>query len=320
MFKYVKRIGKNDLRKEINMLDICLLGTGGMMPLPNRKLTALMTRLNGSSLLIDCGEGTQVAIKEKGWSFHDIDAICFTHYHADHISGLPGLLLSMGNADRTEPVHLYGPKGLERVVNALRVIAPELPFGLNYHEFQDSEGSFQVNGYNVEYYRVNHNVICYGYVIQVPRAGKFMPEKAAQNEVPQKAWSRLQKGETVELDGKVYTADMILGAPRRGIKVVYCTDTRPVTIISEKAQNADIFICEGMYGEKDKANKAKEYKHMTFYEAAQLAKDAQASQLWLTHYSPSLVRPEEYVDEVRKIFANTIVAKDKRSMTLEFRE
>ena len=105
------------------MLDICLLGTGGMMPLPNRRLTALMTRLNGSSLLIDCGEGTQVAIKEKGWSFHDIDAICFTHYHADHISGLPGLLLSMGNADRTEPVHLYGPKGLERVVNALRVIA-----------------------------------------------------------------------------------------------------------------------------------------------------------------------------------------------------
>ena len=132
------------------MLDICLLGTGGMMPLPNRRLTALMTRLNGSSLLIDCGEGTQVAIKEKGWSFHDIDAICFTHYHADHISGLPGLLLSMGNADRTEPVHLYGPKGLERVVNALRVIAPELPFQLIFHEYQETEGSFKINGYIVD--------------------------------------------------------------------------------------------------------------------------------------------------------------------------
>ena len=108
------------------MLDLCLLGSGGMMPLPRRWLTALMTRYNGSSLLIDCGEGTQVAVKERGWSFKPIDVICFTHYHGDHISGLPGLLLTMGNADRTEPLTLVGPKGLERVVNALRVIAPEL--------------------------------------------------------------------------------------------------------------------------------------------------------------------------------------------------
>lgn len=300
------------------MLDICLLGTGGMMPLPNRRLTALMTRLNGSSLLIDCGEGTQVSIKEKGWSFHDIDAICFTHYHADHISGLPGLLLSMGNADRKEEVHLYGPKGLERVVNALRVIAPELPFPIVYHEFKEMEGTIQIKGYQVDYYRVNHNVTCYGYCIRVPRAGKFMPEKAAANNVPQKAWSRLQKGETVELDGKIYTTDMILGPERRGIKVAYCTDTRPVPVISEKANNADIFICEGMYGEKDKDAKAREYKHMTFYEAAQLAKTAEVKELWLTHYSPSLVRPDEYVDDVRKIFSSTIVAKDRRSKTLEF--
>ena len=115
------------------MLDVCLLGTGGMMPLPRRWLTALMTRYNGSSLLIDCGEGTQVAIKEKGWSFHPIDVICFTHYHADHISGLPGLLLTMGNAERTKPVLMIGPRGLERVVNALRTIAPELPFPIEFH-------------------------------------------------------------------------------------------------------------------------------------------------------------------------------------------
>ena len=112
------------------MLDVCLLGTGGMMPLPYRWLTALMVRYNGSSVLIDCGEGTQIAIKEKGWSFKPIDVICFTHYHGGHISGLPGLLLTMGNADRTEPLTLVGPKGLERVVNSLRVIAPELPFSI----------------------------------------------------------------------------------------------------------------------------------------------------------------------------------------------
>lgn len=110
------------------MLDICLLGTGGMMPLPYRYLTSLMARCEGSNLLIDCGEGTQVAIKKKSWSPKPIDVICFTHYHADHISGLPGLLLTLGNCERHEPIHMIGPKGLERVVSALRVIAPELPF------------------------------------------------------------------------------------------------------------------------------------------------------------------------------------------------
>ena len=121
------------------MLDVCLLGTGGMMPLPYRWLTSLMVRYNGSSLLIDCGEGTQIAVKEKGWSFKPIDVICFTHYHGDHISGLPGLLLTMGNADRTKPLTLIGPKGLERVVNSLRVIAPELPFQIKYKEITEPE-------------------------------------------------------------------------------------------------------------------------------------------------------------------------------------
>ena len=120
------------------MLDVCLLGTSGMLPLPGRWLTSLLLRYNGSSMLIDCGEGTQIAIKEKGWSFHPIDVICFTHYHADHISGLPGLLLTIGNSDRTEPVTLIGPKGLSRVVSALRVIAPELPYELRFIELSES--------------------------------------------------------------------------------------------------------------------------------------------------------------------------------------
>ena len=146
------------------MLDICLLGSGGMMPLPYRWLTALMVRYNGSSLLIDCGEGTQIAIKEKGWSFKPIDVICFTHYHGDHISGLPGLLLTMGNAERTEPLTLIGPKGLERVVNALRVIAPELPFPIIYKEINGNEETFELaDGYRLKAFRVNHGILCYGY-------------------------------------------------------------------------------------------------------------------------------------------------------------
>ena len=300
------------------MLDVCLLGSGGMMPLPYRWLTALMTRFNGSSLLIDCGEGTQIAIKEKGWSFKPIDVICFTHYRGDHISGLPGLLLTMGNADRKEPLTLIGPKGLERVVSALRVIAPELPFPIIYKEIEGAEQTFELNGYRLKAFRVNHNVLCYGYTMEIDRAGKFDVERAKEQEIPQKYWKHLQKGETIETENGILTPDMVLGPPRKGLKLTYTTDTRPTNSIRENAKDSDLFICEGMYGEKEKAAKAVEYKHMTFYEAAHLAKDAQVKEMWLTHYSPSLTRPEEYMDEVRRIFPEAKAGKDRMSRELAF--
>ena len=300
------------------MLDVCLLGSGGMMPLPYRWLTSLMTRFNGSSLLIDCGEGTQIAIKEKGWSFKPIDVICFTHYHGDHISGLPGLLLTMGNADRKEPLTLIGPKGLERVVSALRVIAPELPFPIIYKEIEGAEQTFELNGYRLKAFRVNHNVLCYGYTMEIDRAGKFDVERAKEQEIPQKYWKHLQKGETIETENGILTPDMVLGPPRKGLKLTYTTDTRPTNSIRENAKDSDLFICEGMYGKKEKAAKAVEYKHMTFYEAAHLAKDAQVKEMWLTHYSPSLTRPEEYMDEVRRIFPEAKAGKDRMSRELAF--
>ncbi len=302
------------------MLDVCLLGSGGMMPLPYRWLTSLMTRFNGSSLLIDCGEGTQIAIKEKGWGFKQIDTICFTHYHGDHISGLPGLLLTMGNAERTEPLTLIGPRGLERVVTALRVIAPELPFPIIYKEIQGPEQEFAERGYRIRAFRVNHNVTCYGYAIEIDRAGRFDVERARAADIPMKLWSRLQKGECIEEAGRVYRPEDVLGPARRGIKVVYCTDTRPVDVIAQQAKDADLFICEGMYGEPEKAQKAVGYKHMTFDEAAHLAKRAKPRELWLTHYSPSLVRPEEYMDAVRAVFANAYPGKDGKTVELDFDE
>jgi len=301
------------------MLDVCLLGTGGMMPLPRRHLTSLMTRFKGSQLLIDCGEGTQIAIKEKGWSFKPIDIVCFTHYHADHISGLPGLLLTMGNADRTEPLTLIGPKGLQRVVSALRVIAPELPFEIKYIELSQPAETIEINGYHITAFRVSHNVICYGYSLAIKRIGMFQIEKAEELGIAKKYWNPLQKGETIELDGKIYTPDMILGSPRKGIKVTYTTDTRPTASITEHARESDLFICEGMYGDKEKESKAKEYKHMTFMEAARLGKEAKVKELWLTHYSPSLVKPEEFMEDARAIFPNTRPGKDGQSVELRFR-
>ncbi len=302
------------------MLDICLLGTGGMMPLPYRWLTSLMARYNGSSILIDCGEGTQIAMKEKGWSPKPIDIICFTHFHADHISGLPGLLLTIGNAERTEPVTLIGPKGLGRVVQALRIIAPELPFEVKCVEINQADQIFEFNGIVIEAFRVNHNVTCYGYNLIVKRKGKFSVENALQYQIPKEYWSRLQKGEIIADKQTVYTPDMVLGPERKGIKVSYCTDTRPTESIIENAKHADLFICEGMYGEKDKKSKAEEYKHMTFYEAAELAKAAEVKELWLTHFSPSLIRADEFMGEVRNIFSNSKAGKDGKTIEIDFSE
>ena len=226
----------------------------------------------------------------------------------------------MGNADRKEPLTLIGPKGLERVVNALRVIAPELPFEIRFVEIAQPEETFELNGYRLKAFRVNHNVVCYGYTLEIDRAGKFDLERALAQDIPKQFWRFLQKGETIESDGKVFTPEMVLGAPRKGIKLTYCTDTRPTNSIRENAMNSDLFICEGMYGEKDKASKAVEYKHMTFYEAAKLAKEANVKEMWLTHYSPSLTYPEEYMKDVKEIFPNAKAGKDGMTVELDFPE
>lgn len=300
------------------MIDLCLLGCGGYQPLPYRYLTSLLVRCNGSSLLIDCGEGTQIAMKQKGLSFRQIDTICFTHYHGDHIAGLPGMLLTIGNSERTEPVTLIGPKGLEHVVRSLCVIAPELPFDLKYVEITENEQSFKAGSLQLKAFKVNHRVLCYGYSVSLNRTGRFDPERAKANNIPLRYWSVLQKGGTVESGGRILTPDMVLGPARKGLKVTYTTDTRPTRSIVENAAGSDIFICEGMYGDDSMKQKAVEKKHMLFSEAANMAAQAGVGEMWLTHYSPSLVRPEEYLNNARAIFLPTYAGKDGKSRVLNF--
>ncbi|MBQ8030642.1 MAG: ribonuclease Z, partial [Butyrivibrio sp.] len=175
--------------------------------------------------------------------------------------------------------------------------------------------------FTVTAYKVNHNIPCYGYSMSLRRQGKFDVEAATAAGIDRRYWNSLQKGETVTLeDGRVLTPDMVLGAERKGIKLTYCTDTRPTDSIVRNAKDSDLFICEGMYGENDKQQKARENKHMTFYEAARLARDAGVKEMWLTHYSPSLVNPKEFMPETKSIFANTIAAKDGRNVELRFED
>ncbi len=302
------------------MLDVALLGTGGMMPLPKRWLTSCMLRYNGNGVLIDCGEGTQIALRELGWPCKPVNTILITHFHADHIAGLPGLLLTMGNADRTEPVTIIGPKGIGNIIHAARIIAPELPFDTVAREISGTEECFEADGLKITAFRVNHRVTCYSYKIELHRQGRFNVEMAKANQVPLKLWNPLQKGAVIELEGRTYTPDMVLGKTRRGLKVVYATDTRPTREIARHAQDADLFICEGMYGEHDKQDKARGYKHMTMQEAAALAAEASPKELWLTHYSPSLIRPDLYLNELKEIFPNVIAARDGQNTTLLFDE
>ena len=293
------------------MLDITLLGTGGMMPLPRRWVTSLLVRYNGASLLVDCGEGTQIALREKGWSFKPVNTILLTHFHADHIAGLPGFFLTMGNSDRTEPVTVIGPRGLSRIMTAVRTIAPELPFEVNFIEIDGNEQTFLIDGMEITAFRVQHNIVCYAYEISVRRKGRFDAARAKAQEIPLRFWNPLQRGETIEDGARIYTPEMVLGEERKGLKVVYATDTRPVPAITEHALNADL---PGM----DK--KAREHRHMTMQEAAQIGKDAQPVNMWLTHYSPSLVRPDQYMSSVHAIYPNVIAAKDGQEITLKFED
>lgn len=302
------------------MIEVCLLGTGGMMPLANRFLTSLYCKCEGSGLLIDCGEATQIAIKKANLSVYDIDYILITHFHADHISGLPGLLLSIGNSEKKTKVTILGPKGIKEVVKSLRIIAPELPFPVEVVELDKKEGEIKLNVFNIQYYELKHKMICLGYNIILNRLPEFLKQKAIDNNIPIKYWNKLQHLEKCEdeITGVKYTPDMVLGEERKGIKISYFTDTRPCDNILKWTRNADLTICEGMYGNTDKSTNAKKYMHMTMVEACEIANETKPKSLWLTHYSPAEAKPQIYEKDLKKIYSKVKIAKDGEKTKLVF--
>ena len=304
------------------MLDVCLLGTGGMMPLLYRYLTSLMLRCDGSSLLIDCGEATQLVIKKAELPTKPIDYILFTHFHADHISGLPGLLLEMKNSDRTDSITIAGPKGVEKVVNSLRIIANELPFEIKFIELDENDGFFYLKPYRIQYFKLKHKLNCIGFNIYNDRLPEFKIDKAKSNNVPLRFWNKLQHGENCidKETGIKYTPNMVMGDVRKGLKLTYLTDTRPCDNIYKFANDSDLFICEGMYGEEDKEQNAKKYLHMTMKEACEIATKTHPKEMWLTHYSPSEVKPKIYENDLKKIFPNVKICKDGEKKELNFED
>lgn len=299
------------------MFDVCLLGTGGMLPIPRRFLSSMMLRYNGTTILVDCGEGTQIPMQQLGWGFKNIDTIIFTHYHGDHITGLPGIIYQMLNTDRTEPLRLMGPKGIIILKNLIDALFDRISFKIEFieleHDVPIDIGDITVN--NTEAY---HTIPCYSYSFSIKRLPKFDVEKANSNGIPVKFWNILQHGGTVSYKDKLLIPDMVLSEPRKGLKVSFSTDTRPLDNIRNLIELSNLYIGEGMYGDENEKDKAVEKRHSTFMETAKMAKDANVSELWLTHFSPSMKNPDIFINNAKCMFENVRIGKDLMGKSLKF--
>ena len=301
------------------MLECCVLGTGGTLPLADRALSSLYIREDGRSLLIDCGEGTQVGIRKLGWGFRCLEGLLLTHFHGDHCTGLPGLLLSLEKAGKDEPFHIWGPRGLKRIVEGLCVIVPPLSFPVLLHEIPPEGKEIETVGLKIRAFPVDHGGIpCYGYRVTLPRNPVFDPLKAEELGIPVREWKKLQMGETVRAAGRRITPDEVTGEERKGITLVFSTDTRPCETLERHCTDADLLILEGMYGDEEKMPHALKNHHMMFREAAEIAAKAEPAALMLTHFSTSLEDPESYLEGVRTIFEKTWTAKDGETVTLRY--
>lgn len=305
------------------MIDLTLLGCGGNVPMPNRFLSSLFINYKGRKMLIDCGEGTQVAMKKYNCGFKTIDLILITHLHGDHIIGLIGLLQTMGNSGKTDDLTIVGPVGITDAMNAIKVLVEYLPYRVYVIENPKEKFSLEhdiLKDIDISTIDLEHSTECIGYSLYFKRKAKFDRQKAMSNEVPQILWKKLQEQDTVIYNDKTYYSSMVLGDERRGIKLSFITDTRPTFEIPQFIYGSDLFICEGMYGDDLDISKAVKNKHMTFREAASLANAGNVDKLLLTHFSPSIEEPKDFAHNATNLFKDTIIGEDGLSLSLSYKD
>lgn len=305
------------------MIDLTLLGCGGNVPMPNRFLSSLFINYKGRKMLIDCGEGTQVAMKKYNCGFKTIDLILITHLHGDHIIGLIGLLQTMGNSGKTDDLTIVGPVGITDAMNAIKVLVEYLPYRVYVIENPKEKFSLEydiLKDIDISTIDLDHSTECIGYSLYFKRKAKFDREKALSNEVPQILWKKLQEQDSIIYDDKTYYSSMVLGDERRGIKLSFITDTRPTFEIPQFIYGSDLFICEGMYGDDLDISKAVKNKHMTFREAASLANSGNVDKLLLTHFSPSIEEPKDFAHNATNLFKDTTIGEDGLTLNLSYKD
>lgn len=308
------------------MIDFTLLGTGATLPLPERALTAGLLRCQGRSILFDCGEETQTALRRAHASPLKIDLIALTHWHGDHFFGLPGLLQTMGCLGRKEPLFFCGPEGLERALTPVLQLTGPLPYGLRLVRLPEEGlplallGTGWPAGASLSAVPTRHRVPSQGYRFSLARSGKFSPERARTLGVPVSLWKNLQRGAAVEVSGRTVSPEQVLGPPRRGLSLVFSGDTAPCPALKEAAGGADLLVHEATYAGEDQAELAALYGHSTFAQAAELAAGAGARRLWLCHFSQTVSDPEAYLPLARALFPRAECPRDGARISLDFEE
>jgi ribonuclease Z len=307
-------------------LEAFVLGSGGMMPLPHRSLTSVLLRREGELFLFDGGEGTQVSIRRLNLRWKKITAIFVSHMHADHVTGLPGLLMLSSQVDRDEPLYIIGPRGIaDYIETSRRVLDMYINYEIVVREIAEPGPVWVGEDFSVRAFPLRHTKTCYGYALEEKsRPGAFHPERANELGVPRgPLWSKLQAGQSVELEGgKVVQSSEVLGPPRSGRKFSYVTDTLYFHEIAKEVSGSDLLVCEGMF-ESALETSAAEKKHMTAAQAARVARDAGGvKRLALIHYSPRYAERDLKVllDEARQIFPDTILSKDRLAIPMEYED
>jgi ribonuclease Z len=295
-------------------LDVLFVGTAGSVPSARRGLPATLLRRGGDRLLFDCGEGTQRQLL-RSTGLVELEEVFITHFHADHVLGLPGMLKTFALRGRELPLKVYGPAGLRALFGVFKPIVGRVTFPIELYEL-DPNDELERDGYRIAAYATDHGISSLGYaVVEGTRPGAFDPDRARELGVtPGPDFGRLQEGETVN----GVTPDQVMGEPRRGRRVVIGGDTAPCEMTRLVAFEADLLVHEATFLDEE-AERAAETRHSTARQAAELAAAAGATMLALTHISPRY-GGREVRDEARSVFENTVVPRDFDRVEIPFPE